>query len=120
MTITLNHTIVPARDHGAAARFFAQIMGLTAAPAHKFMQVRVNEQLALDFMAVEDPTGVHLAFDVDPATFDGVLARLRELGVPYGNDPRTPHNGRIDHLLAPRGLYFADADHNLYEVMSPL
>ena len=28
MTITLNHTIVPARDKEAAARFFAQILGL--------------------------------------------------------------------------------------------
>ena len=28
MTITLNHTIVPTHDKGAAARFFAQIFGL--------------------------------------------------------------------------------------------
>ena len=28
MTITLNHTIVPARDKEAAARFFAEIFGL--------------------------------------------------------------------------------------------
>jgi hypothetical protein len=28
MTITLNHTIVPARDKTAGARFFARIFGL--------------------------------------------------------------------------------------------
>ena len=28
MTIVLNHTIVPARDNGAAAEFFAKIFGL--------------------------------------------------------------------------------------------
>ena len=28
MTITLNHTIVPARDKRAAAQFFARIFGL--------------------------------------------------------------------------------------------
>ena len=28
MTIVLNHTIVPARDEKAAARFFARIFGL--------------------------------------------------------------------------------------------
>jgi len=28
MTITLNHTIVPARDKVAAAKFFAKIFGL--------------------------------------------------------------------------------------------
>ncbi|MGB7947595.1 MAG: VOC family protein, partial [Candidatus Binatia bacterium] len=29
MAITLNHTIVPAHDKEASARFFAQIFGLT-------------------------------------------------------------------------------------------
>ena len=29
MTITLNHTIVPARDKAAAAKFFARIFGLS-------------------------------------------------------------------------------------------
>lgn len=28
MTVTLNHTIVPARDNNAAADFLAEIMGL--------------------------------------------------------------------------------------------
>jgi hypothetical protein len=32
MTITLNHTIVPAPDHCEAARFFASIMGLEQLP----------------------------------------------------------------------------------------
>lgn len=29
MAVTLNHTIVPARDKEASARFFAHIFGLT-------------------------------------------------------------------------------------------
>jgi hypothetical protein len=70
-------------------------------------------------MTVENPQGHHLAFDVDPATFDQVLDRIREAGIPYGNDPAHPDNGRIDHPLCPRGLFFVDAARNLYEVMSP-
>ncbi|SNT17069.1 hypothetical protein SAMN05216276_102722 [Streptosporangium subroseum] len=123
MTITLNHTIVPAADHREAARFFASIMGLEQLPpagrTGHFAPVRVNEQLTLDFMTVAEPEGHHLAFDVDPATFDQILARLRAAGVPYGSDPAHPDNGRIDHPLCPRGLFFADAFRNLYEVMSP-
>lgn len=123
MTITLNHTIVPAVDNREAARFFASIMGLTELPPTgrngHFAPVRVNDTLTLDFMTVPEPVGVHLAFDVDPVTFDGILARLRQGGVPYGDDPADPANGRIDHPLCPRGLFFVDAARNLYEVMSP-
>jgi catechol 2,3-dioxygenase-like lactoylglutathione lyase family enzyme len=123
VTITLNHTIVPAADNEEAARFFAETMGLECLPAAgrqgHFAPVRVNESLTLDFLTVPDPQGHHLAFDVDPATFDRILARLRRMNVPYGNDPRQPDNGRIDHRLCPRGLFFADTAGNLYEVMSP-
>ncbi|NUP24271.1 MAG: VOC family protein [Streptomyces sp.] len=123
MTVTLNHTIVPALDHTAAARFFADVMGLEQLPPDgsggHFAPVRVNEQLTLDFMTAEAAEGHHLAFDVDPGTFDEILGRLHSLGVPYGNDPSTPDNGRVDHPLCARGLYFTDDAGNLYEVMSP-
>ena len=123
MTITLNHTIVPALDNRRAAHFFASVMGLQELPpagrAGNFAPVRVNEQLTLDFMTVREPTGLHLAFDVDPDTFDQIWARLRAAGVPFGNHPAHPGNGRIDHPLCPRGLFFTDEARNLYEVMSP-
>ncbi|MBL1092017.1 MULTISPECIES: VOC family protein [Streptomyces] len=123
MPVTLNHTIVPAIDHRAAARFFAQVMGLVELPPAgrlgHFAPVRVNETLTLDFMTVPDAEGHHLAFDVDPETFDGILSRIEAAGIPYGNGPATPDNGRTDHPLCPRGLFFADDSGNLYEVMSP-
>lgn len=122
MAITLNHTIVQAVDNEAAARFFALVMGLdydrSDEPRH-FAPVRVNDSLTLDFMSVPHPAGHHLAFDVDPATFDAILGRLRDEQVAYGSDPREPDNGRTDHPLCPRGLYFVDGTPNLYEVMSP-
>ncbi|GAA3104626.1 VOC family protein [Streptosporangium carneum] len=123
MAVTLNHTIVPAADNERAARFFADVMGLECLPpagAHgHFAPVRVNDSLTLDYMTVDAPEGHHLAFDVDPATFDRILARLKELGVPYGSHPAHPDNGRVDHPLCPRGLFFVDEVRNLYEVMSP-
>ncbi|CAM5691239.1 VOC family protein [Streptomyces aurantiogriseus] len=125
MTVTLNHTIVPAADHTAAARFFATVMGLEQLPPDgaggHFAPVRVNDQLTLDFMAVDPATteGHHLAFDVDPETFDAILGRLNDLDVPYGDDPSRPDNRRTEHPLCARGLYFTDASGNLYEVMSP-
>jgi len=50
MPITLNHTIVPAHDKEASARFFAHIFGLTYhGPMGHFAPVRVNDTLTLDF-----------------------------------------------------------------------
>ena len=51
MTIILNHTIVPARDKVAAARFFASIFGLdfNEQQSGHFAPVRVNETLTLLF-----------------------------------------------------------------------
>ncbi|MGW1682392.1 hypothetical protein [Saccharopolyspora sp. NPDC002376] len=70
-------------------------------------------------MTAPDAEPHHLAFDVEPADFDQVLARLQANGVSYGNSPFEPDNSRIDHPLCPRGLFFSDDSGNLYEVMSP-
>jgi hypothetical protein len=76
MTITLNHTIVPAHDKGAAARFFAQIFGLRfdRTEGH-FAPVRVNETLTLLFDDDDAFESHHLAFHVGDAEFDAILAR---------------------------------------------
>ncbi len=50
MTIRLDHTIVPAKDKVASARFFAEVFGLTVKPGPSyFAQVQVNETLTFDF-----------------------------------------------------------------------
>jgi hypothetical protein len=53
MTIELNHTIVPARDKYASAKFFAHMFGLPfdGQAASYFAPVRVNERFTLDFDA---------------------------------------------------------------------
>ncbi|MCI2421786.1 VOC family protein [Saccharopolyspora sp. K220] len=123
MTVTLNHTIVPARDNDAAADFLAGIMGLRRLPPDgidgKFAPVEVNDSLTLQFMTAPEAQPHHLAFDVAPAEFDQILTCLRAAGVAYGSNPREPENGRIDHPLCPRGLFFRDDTGNLYEVMAP-
>jgi catechol 2,3-dioxygenase-like lactoylglutathione lyase family enzyme len=117
--ITLDHLIVPARDNEAAAERFARIMGLDyRGPERHFAPVRVDDALTLDFLTATGFEGLHLAFRVDGARFDQILARLRALGVPYGNAPDAADNGLTDHPLAPRGLYFGDPDGHLWEVLA--
>jgi hypothetical protein len=122
MTVTLNHTIVPAIDNTEAAQFLADIMGFEVLPpagrTGHFRPVRVNDTLTLDFMTVPDPIGHHLAFTVDGDTFDTILARITEIDIPFGNSPASRDNRRIDHPLCARGLFFEDVTGNLYEVMS--
>jgi len=50
MAITLNHTIVPARDKEAAAREFARLFGLSyAGPGEHFAPVKINDSLTFLF-----------------------------------------------------------------------
>ena len=104
MTIVLNHTIVPARDKKAAARFFAKIFGLKCEPADYFAPVRVNDQMTL-------------LFDDDTA-FDAIFKRVNDAGLAYGSGPEHPDNGKLNNWGGGRGFYFKDPDGHLLELMT--
>ena len=98
MTILLNHTIVPARDKEASARFFAQLFGLRfeGQDGH-FAPVRVNETFTLlfddDIKAFESH---HYAFHVSDAEFDAILQRVQAAGLAFSAKlwrRRTPRLG---------------------------
>lgn len=115
----LNHTIVPASDKVASARFFADIFGLTyEGPAGHFAPVRVTETLTLDFDNAGSFETHHYAFKVSEGEFDAALARLAERGVVYGSGPRSYQDGKLNHRLGGRGLYFQDPDGHLYEMLT--
>ena len=65
MTITLNHTIVPARDKIAGAKFFARLFGLKRDRADHFAPVKVNKSLTLLFDSDDKFESHHLAFHVN-------------------------------------------------------
>lgn len=88
MAITLNHTIVPAHDKDASARFFAHIFGLKyEGPTGHFAAVRVNDTLTLDFDDASSFESHHYAFHVSDAEFDAIFKRVQEAGIVYGSDP---------------------------------
>ncbi len=130
MTIRLDHTIVPAKDKMASARFFAEIFGLTVAPEPSyFAQVRVNESLTLDFSDEPEPWGGpgfdprtgrshHYAFHVSEAEFEAIFSRVKARGIAYGSEPDEHANGRINTRRGGRGFYFEDPHGHLLEVMT--
>jgi catechol 2,3-dioxygenase-like lactoylglutathione lyase family enzyme len=97
MTITLNHTIVPARDKVAAARFFADIFGLRAEGAEgHFAPVRVNESFTLLFDQDDAFEAHHYAFHVSEAEFDAIFARVKKAGLTYGSAPWSLDDGKLN------------------------
>src|SRR5207244_2272442 len=98
MAITLNHTIVPARDKAAAARFFAQLFGLSfdGADGH-FAPVRVNDTLTLLFDDETEPfASHHYAFHVGEAELDAVLGRVKAAGLAFGSAPWSLTDGKLN------------------------
>ena len=120
MTITLNHTIVPARNKEAAARFFAQIFGLRfdGSGGH-FAPVRVNDTLTLDFADSAGPIASHhYAFHVSEAEFDQILQRVEAAGLAFGSGPWSLEDGKLNDWNGGRGVYFRDLDGHILELMT--
>src|SRR5580704_2353524 len=97
MAITLNHTIVPAHDKEASAKFFAHMFGLKyeGAMSH-FAPVRINETLTLDFDNWPKFEMHHYAFQVGDAEFDAIFGRIKEAGIPYGSGPFSQEDMQIN------------------------
>ena len=79
MAIVLDHTIVPAHDKLASAKFFAEIFGLPCGdPYGPFVPVAINEHTTFDFDDRRNPVEVHhYAFHVSPDEFDAILAAFK-------------------------------------------
>ena len=121
MGITLNHTIVPARDKIASAKFLAKILGLSfnEETVGFFAPVRINETLTLDFDEDAEPFDIHhYAFKVSESDFDAMFSRIRAEGIPYGSGPHARENLAINHHAGGRGVYFCDPNGHILELLT--
>jgi catechol 2,3-dioxygenase-like lactoylglutathione lyase family enzyme len=119
MAIVLDHTIVPAHDNEASARFFARIFGLDyEGSASHFAPVKVNESLVLDFDTRATFEPHHYAFKVIEPEFDGIFRRVKDEGLTYGSGPRSSDDMTINHRGGGRGFYFKDPNGHLLEVLT--
>jgi catechol 2,3-dioxygenase-like lactoylglutathione lyase family enzyme len=118
MAITLNHTIVPARDKVAAATFFARIFGLRRGRTNYFAPVRVNKNLTLLFDDDGKFESHHYAFHVSEREFDAIFARVKKAGLAYGSAPWSLEDGELNDWGGGRGVYFKDPDGHVLELMT--
>jgi catechol 2,3-dioxygenase-like lactoylglutathione lyase family enzyme len=118
MAITLNHTIVPAHDKVAAAKFFAGIFGLKRGRTDYFAPVRINKSLTLLFDTESKFASHHLAFHVSNREFDAILDRVKRAKIAFGSAPWSLDDGKLNDWNGGRGVYFQDPDGHVLELMT--
>jgi catechol 2,3-dioxygenase-like lactoylglutathione lyase family enzyme len=119
MAITLDHTIVPARDREISVQFLARILGLRyEGPVAHFAPLRINDTLTLDFDNATGFESHHYAFKIDEEEFDRVFGRVLAEGIPYGSGPGSLDDMKINHRRGGRGFYFRDPDGHVMEVLT--
>lgn len=118
MAITLDHTIVPARDKVASAKFFANIFGLSYdGPMGPFAPVRVNDSLTMDFDDRWEKFEMHhYAFHVSDAEFDAIFGRIKEAGLSYGSQPWSLGDMKVHTSNGGRTVYFFDLVNHVLEI----
>jgi catechol 2,3-dioxygenase-like lactoylglutathione lyase family enzyme len=118
MSIHLDHTIVPASDKVASAKFFAEMFGLNVRHGH-FEQVQIDDHLTLDFADEIKPVqNIHYAFHVSDAEFDAIFERVKAKNLPYGSGPFSHRDMQINRRHGGRGFYFQDPNGHLLEIMT--
>jgi catechol 2,3-dioxygenase-like lactoylglutathione lyase family enzyme len=130
MAIELNHTVVPARDKVASAKFFARIFGLPFEEdaVGYFAPVHVNDSLTMDFADstqwISDFANSarmvvhHYAFKVSEEDFDAIFGRIQRADIPYGSEPYSLEDREINHRGGGRGVYFRDPDGHIFELLT--
>ena len=118
MAITLDHTIIPARDKVASAKFFANLFGLAYdGEVGPFAAVPVNETLTFDFDDRRQGFEVHhYAFHVSEEEFDAIFGRVKELGLTYGSGPFSQEDMQVRSVRGGRIVYFHELSGHLLEI----
>ena len=118
----LDHTIVPARDREESVEFYSRILDFeNIGEVARFLAVRVNETLTLDFAQSDDFQSHHYAFAMEAEAFEAAFDRIRESGITYGDGPRDAENmkgpGRSTGVKGVgKSVYFRDPNGHLLEI----
>jgi len=119
MTVTLNHTIVVARDAEATAKFVTDLLGLPPAKRLGHFVVVQAGETSLDYVSGDGEIQQrHFAFLASEEEFDAIFARIKGQGLQYWADPFRKQPGAINTYDDGRGVYFDDPNGHLLEVIT--
>ena len=116
----LNHTIVWCSDKQRSADFLTEILGLPPARTFfHFLVVDLMNGVSLDYYQKEGPVAQqHYAFLVSDEEFDAGFERIQNQDLTYWADPARSKPGEINQHFGGRGVYFADPDGHLLELIT--
>ncbi|MXZ55961.1 MAG: VOC family protein [Gammaproteobacteria bacterium] len=119
MAVTLDHTIVSARNKEETAQFLAEILNLPEPVSWgHFAIVQVGE-LSIDFVDTKDAIqSRHFAFKVSEEEFDEIFARIKSKKLQYWADPSKNRPNEINTRDGGRGFYFYDPNGHFLEVLT--
>jgi len=121
--IELDHIGIAAQNALESARTLAEILGagepVPDGADGDMYRVDLAHAASLLFSRSDTVAAAHIAFRVAPQRFAEVVVRLQQRGMPFGNDPDDPRNGRTDDPIGGAGrVYFVDGNGHLFEVVS--
>lgn len=119
MAVSLNHTIVIARDAKKSAAFLAEILGIeTFAQVGLFSVVSIGET-SLDFVSGDgDIEQRHFAFLASEQEFDEIFSRIIVRNLAFWADPFRRRPNEVNTFDDGRGVYFEDPDGHLLEIIT--
>jgi hypothetical protein len=121
VSITLNHTIIFARDRHESAAFLANLVGLPEPTIWgPFAIVPLDHGTLVQFAEpdVAEIQTQHYAFLVDEERFDAIYQRLRDGGIDHWADPRLTRPREFNTNHGGRGVYFLDPAGHGMEVLT--
>ena len=116
----LNHTIVWCTDKDRSAAFLTEVLGLAPPrPFLHFLVVELDNGVSLDYFQKQGPVSTqHYAFLVSDSEFDSAFEKVRSMDIDYWADPARTQPGQINQHWGGRGVYFADPDNHLMELIT--
>ena len=119
MSITSNHTIVPAFDRETSARFYCDLFGFEYIGEFTRLDVvHVNETLWLDFANEKHFEPHHYIFKETDPIFDEIFERIRHNQIKYGSGHYESENMTINYNYGESGTYFRNMNKHLLEIMT--
>jgi len=84
-----------------------------------FLVLDLDNGLSLDYHETDDTIAPqHYAFLISEPEFDVIFGRIVERGLDHWADPGRTVPGEINHHDGGRGVYFADPDGHLLEIIT--
>ncbi len=84
-----------------------------------FLVVELSNRVSIDYFETDEDIAIqHFAFLVTDEEFDAAFELIRAQEISFWADPARTKPGEINHHFGGRGVYFADPDGHLMELIT--